>query len=140
HGLVEQVGERRWGGIKERMLAASAAAYVVSPSALGPVAADPGRSNDRLSASYLIAVAARIVREVGDLWRRARKEDKRLATLSIATVRPVRSPVERATISQELAGAAATLAAKYHDETSAASRAHRLVIASYPAPPETNAH
>src|SRR5918911_4448011 len=43
HGLVRAAGERRWGGLTERLLEATAAAYVVSPGALGPVAADPGR-------------------------------------------------------------------------------------------------
>ena len=53
--------------------------------ALGPVALDPDRDADRLSASYLIALAARIVDEVGDLLRRSRAADKHLATLSLDT-------------------------------------------------------
>src|SRR5690606_40804552 len=56
HHLVEPVEERRWGGLKERRVVATAASYVVSPAALGPIAADPARTSDRLSASYLIAV------------------------------------------------------------------------------------
>ena len=92
HGLVEQVEARRWGGLTERRFVATAAAYVVSPAALGPLAADPARSRDRLSASYLVALAARTVREVGDLWRRARAGDRRLATLSLDTVVRFRSP------------------------------------------------
>src|SRR5216684_31960 len=66
HGLVRLAQERKWGGLTERLLVATAASYVVSPSALGPVAVDPNREVDRLSASYLIALGARIVREVGD--------------------------------------------------------------------------
>ena len=53
HGLVRLAEERKWGGLTERLLVATAASYVVSPSALGPVAADPNREIDRLSASYL---------------------------------------------------------------------------------------
>src|SRR4026207_695807 len=67
HGLAQLAEERRWGGLTERLLVATAATYMVSPSALGPVATDPGRSADRLSAGYLIALAARIVCEVGAL-------------------------------------------------------------------------
>src|SRR6059036_117107 len=70
HGLVRLAQERKWGGLTERLLVATAASYVVSPSALGPVAMDPHREVDRLSASYLIALGARVVREVGDLVRR----------------------------------------------------------------------
>src|SRR5438045_6342862 len=71
HGLVRLAQERKWGGLTERLLVATAASYVVSPSALGPVAIDPDREVDRLSASYVIALGARIVREVGGHVRRA---------------------------------------------------------------------
>src|SRR5688572_30259849 len=81
HGLVHAVEERKWGGLTERLLVATAASYVVSPSALGKAASDPGRIADRLSARYLIAIAARVVREVGGLARRADEGRKRLATL-----------------------------------------------------------
>jgi DNA-binding transcriptional ArsR family regulator len=134
HQLVEPVEERVWGGIKERMMIASAASYVVSPAALGSLGADPARSNDRLSAGYLIALAARIVREVGALWRSARQADKRLATLSLDTVICFRSPAERAAFTSELTSAISVLAARYHDDGAVGARPHRLVVASYPAP------
>lgn len=136
HRLVEPVEERQWGGLTERMMIATAASYVVSPAALGPIGADPARSNDRLSASYLIALAARIVREVGDLWRRARENDKRLATLSLDTVISFKSPADRAAFTTELTHAVTSLTARYHDEGAPGARPHRLVIASYPAPNE----
>src|ERR1700761_6849244 len=47
HGLVQLAEERKWGGLTERLLVASAASYVVSPGALGAIAADPGREVDR---------------------------------------------------------------------------------------------
>src|SRR5256885_11786220 len=65
HGLVEMVEERRKGNVHERIMRATAAAYVISPAALASVAPDPGRSPDRLSASWLLAVASRLVRDVG---------------------------------------------------------------------------
>src|SRR6202050_1976019 len=60
HGLVRLAEERKWGGLTERLLVATAASYVVSPSALGLVAVDPSRQGARLSASYLIALGARV--------------------------------------------------------------------------------
>src|SRR5882672_7233580 len=51
HGLVQLAEKRKWGGLTERLLVASAASYVVSPSAMGLAAADPDREVDRLSAS-----------------------------------------------------------------------------------------
>src|SRR5438552_8830341 len=85
HWLVRLAQEPKWGGLTERLLVATAASYVVSPSALGPVAVEPSREADRLSASYLIALGARVVREVGDLVRRAREAGKRLGNLAVAT-------------------------------------------------------
>jgi DNA-binding transcriptional ArsR family regulator len=134
--LVEPAEERYWGGLTERLMVATAASYVVSPAALGPIGADPGRNSDRLSASYLIAVAARVVREVGTLWHRARAGDKRLATLSIDTVIRFKSPEERAAFTHDLAQAISRLAARYHDDQAPRGRPHRLVVASYPAPSE----
>src|SRR3954468_23244326 len=117
HGLVRLAQERIWGGLTERLLVATAASYVVSPGALGPVAADPNREIDRLSASYLIALGARLVREVGDLVRRANESRKRLATLAIDTEVRFRSPTDRAAFSHELTRSIAKLVSKYHDES-----------------------
>jgi len=138
HGLVQLAEKRKWGGLTERLLVATAAAYVVSPSALGPVAADPNREVDRLSASYLIALGARIVREVADLVRRAKKAGKRLATLAVDTEVRFRSAADRAAFTAELAGAITKLVAKYHDESAPGGRAHRLVVVAHPVPQKSN--
>jgi DNA-binding transcriptional ArsR family regulator len=137
HGLVRQAGTRRWGGLTERLLVASAASYLVSPGAMGPAAADPERRADRLSASYLIALAARIVREVASLVRRSEEADKRLATLSIDTVIRFASPADRAAFTRELTQAVAALAVRYHDESAPGGRPHRLVVVAHPLPTET---
>jgi DNA-binding transcriptional ArsR family regulator len=134
HGLVRLAQERKWGGLTERLLVATAASYVVSPRALGPAGIDPGREVDRLSASYLIALGARIVREVADLVRRATKAGKRLATLAVDTEVRFRSPAERAAFSKELTEAIATLVSKYHDASAPGGRAHRLVVVAHPLP------
>jgi DNA-binding transcriptional ArsR family regulator len=138
HGLVRVAEKRRWGGLTERLLVATAETYVVSPGALGPVAADPRRNADRLSAGYLIALAARIVREVSDLWRRARKLDKRLATLSLDAEIRFRCAAERAAFSGELTQAIAGLVARYHDAHAPGGRAHRLIVVAHPLPQETS--
>ncbi len=132
HGLVTQTHERKWGGLTERLLVATAASYVVSPSALGPVAADPSRRMDKLSASYLVALGARVVREVGELVRRADATGKRLATLAVDTDIRFRSATDRAAFSAELAASIASLAAKYHDTSAPGGRTHRLTVVAYP--------
>jgi hypothetical protein len=132
HGLVQLAGKRHWGGLTERLLVATAASYVVSPGALGPVAADPNRDIDRLSASYLIALGARVVREVGDLVRRANKAGKRLATLAVDTEVRFRSATDRAAFSHELTAAITKLVSKYHDASAPGGRAHSLVVVAHP--------
>jgi DNA-binding transcriptional ArsR family regulator len=134
HGLVREAATRRWGGLTERMLVASAGSYVVSPGALGPAAASPERSRDGLSAGYLIALAGRAIEEVGHLLRGAKAAGKPLATLSLEAEIRFRSAAERAAFSRELAQAVASLAARYHDEAAPGGRAHRLLVLAHPVP------
>lgn len=131
HGLVELVEERPRRGLTERVMIASARSYVVSPTALGDSAADPSRT-DRLSTRYLIAVAARMVREVADLARRADAAGQPLATLSIDTEIRFASAQDRAEFTAELADAVTRLAAKYHDEHAPRGRWHRLIVGAHP--------
>lgn len=134
HGLVQLAEERRWGGLRERLLVATAASYVISPGALGPVAAGARREIDRLSASYLIALGARVVREVGGLVRRAGDAGQRLATLAVDAEIRFRSAADRAAFSRELAETVARLVSRYHDESAPGGRAHRLVVVAHPMP------
>jgi DNA-binding transcriptional ArsR family regulator len=151
HGLAKVAEQRQWGGLTERLLVATATSYVVSPSALGPVAAESVRSavrsksrnavsksreTDRISASYLIALASRIVCEVGNLLRRSREANKHLATLSLDTEIRFRSAADRAAFSNDLTQAITKLVARYHDESAPKGRAHRLVVVAHPLPQE----
>jgi DNA-binding transcriptional ArsR family regulator len=131
HGLLELAEERMRGGITERVLQATAAAYVVSPAALGESAADPDEAPDRLSARYLIALAGRVVREVGGLAHRAAAAGKRLPTLAIETEIRFRSAEDRAAFADELTAAVIDLAARYHHDD---GRPHRLIVAAHPRP------
>lgn len=134
HGLVREAGTRQWGGLKERLLVASAGSYLVSPGALGPAAADPARTGDQLSAGYLIALAGRVVREVGTMLRLAKQAGRPLATLSIDTEIRFRSAAERAAFTRELTETVAGLAARYHDAAAPGGRPHRLLVMAHPLP------
>jgi DNA-binding transcriptional ArsR family regulator len=131
--LVELVGRRRRGNCTARLLRATARAYVISPAALGGVAADPEAVQDRFSAAYLLAVAARTLREVGELDARAQQAGKRLATLTLETEVRFASAEARARFAEELAGALARLARKHHDAQAPGGRPFRFVIAGHPA-------
>jgi DNA-binding transcriptional ArsR family regulator len=139
YGLVRISEKRLWGGLTERVMVASAASYVVSPAVFGAVAPNPNRGVDRLSATYLIALAARIVREVSGLMRRAREAGKQLATLSIDTEIRFKSAADRAAFTNELTEAVRTLVSRYHHATAPGARAHRLVIVAHPLPQPSQA-
>jgi DNA-binding transcriptional ArsR family regulator len=134
HGLLELAEERMRGGITERVLRATAAAYVVSPAALGKSAADPDDAPDRVSARYLIALAGRVIREVGGLAHRAAGAGKRLPTFAIDTEIRFRSAEDRAAFADELTASVIELAARYHHDD---GRPHRLIVAAHPKPKET---
>jgi DNA-binding transcriptional ArsR family regulator len=133
-GLVELAEERKRGGITERVLRATAATYVISPAALGETAVDPERAADRLSAGYLVALAGRVVAEVGGLARRAEAAGKRLPTLSMDTEVRFRSAEDRAAFAEELTAAVVDLVSRYHHDD---GRPHRLVVAAHPTPERT---
>ena len=132
HGLVELVEERRRGNCTERVLQATAASYVISPAALSAVAPDPSREPDGRSARWLLAVAGRLVGEVGELITAASAAGKPLATLGVASEVRFASAKERAAFAAELAQAVNGLVAKYHDEGAPGGRPHRFVVALHP--------
>jgi DNA-binding transcriptional ArsR family regulator len=132
HGLVELVEERRKGNMTERVLQATAASYLISPAALAAVAPDPDRSPDQLSARWLLALAGRLVQEVGELITRAKAARQPVATFAIDTEIRFASAADRAAFAAELSDAVEGLVGKYHDEAAARGRKHRLVVALHP--------
>src|ERR671918_235299 len=132
HGLIELVAERRKGNVTERLMRATAGSYVISPAALAAVAPDPSQAPDRLSARWLLAVAARLVRDVGMLITGATKAGKRVATFALDGEVRFASAKDRAAFAEELAEAVTRLVSKYHDETAERGRAHRVVVAVHP--------
>ena len=132
HGLVELVEERRRGNVTERVMRATAASYVISPLALAAVQPDPDRAPDRLSAHWLLALASRMVRDVGELLNGAAKARKRVATFALDGEIRFASAADRAAFAEELASTVTALVGKYHDETAAGGRRHRVIVAVHP--------
>ena len=93
------------------MCGATAASYVISPSALASVSPDPSRFPDQLSARWLLAVGARLVRELGELMAGALRAGKPLATFTIDSEITFASAADRAAFAEDLAGAVSSLAA-----------------------------
>ncbi|MBM7783480.1 ArsR/SmtB family transcription factor [Tenggerimyces flavus] len=132
HGLVELVEERRKGNVNERWLRAVASSYVISPSVLGAITPDPDKSLDKLSAKWLLALATRMVRELGDLVTGAAAARKQLPTFGMDGDIRFASAKDRAAFADELTDAVTKLVSKYHDEKAPGGRAHRIVIAIHP--------
>lgn len=132
HGLAELVEERKKGNVAERVLQATASSYVISPSALAAVAPDPNNSPDRLSARWLLALAAQLVRDVSTLIKGAVKSGKPLTTFAIEGNIRFASAADRAEFAETLTAAVTNLMNRYHDETAEGGRDHRVIIAIHP--------
>ncbi|MER7988848.1 helix-turn-helix domain-containing protein [Streptomyces noursei] len=134
HGLVELAEERRKGNVTERIYQATAASYVISPSALSAVSPDPSRAPDQLSARWLLALGARLVQEVGALLSGASRARKRVATFGIDTEVRFASAADRAAFADELTRTVAALVGRYHDESAPRGRSHRVVVGLHQIP------
>jgi DNA-binding transcriptional ArsR family regulator len=132
HGLVELAEERRKGNMTERIMRATAAAYVIAPSVLSAVAPDPDRSPNSLSSQWLIALCSRAVGEVGELLRRSQRAQQDLATFGLDVKIAFSSAVDRASFVAELSDAIEGVVARYHDASSPQSRTHRLIVGLHP--------
>jgi DNA-binding transcriptional ArsR family regulator len=131
-GLVELVEERRKGNCIERVVRATARAFVISPEALGALGLTAEAAQDRFSTAYLIAAAGRAIRDVASLEARARREGKRLATFTVDADVRFASAEARAAFAEELANALTRLATKYNDEHAHGGRRFRLFAAVHP--------
>jgi DNA-binding transcriptional ArsR family regulator len=137
-GLVSLVQERRRGNMTERLVQATAASYVISPSVLDPVAPDPGRFSDRFSAFWLLALASRMVGELGRLIAGSAKAGRPLAAFGIDGEITFRSAADRAAFVEELGTAVARLAETYNSPADTpGGRRHRLIVALHPTPKES---
>jgi DNA-binding transcriptional ArsR family regulator len=132
-GVVELEEERRRGNCIERVLRVVARRFVLDPGALGDLAADPDELADRFSASYLVALAARAIRELAGLIEKAGRERKRLATAAIQAEVQLARPADFEAFVGDLSEAVAEVVAKHHHER-AGGRPFRVVAGTYPAP------
>lgn len=135
--LVELHEERQRRGFVERVMRPTALHFLVDPGAADEGAtdrlADPAFEGDRFSATHLMALAARVVREVALLREKAQDEEKRLATAGLTAEVRLGSPAEFQEFVRELSRAVAGVVARF-DRTGPDVRPFRVVGGSYPAP------
>lgn len=137
--LLEEAGqvelaEERWKGSKpERVMRLVARHYVLDPAATESVGVDPEDVGDRFSATYLVALASRALRELAELLDRVKGKGARLATASVNTSVRVGSPAAFNRFQCDLARAVAQVVAKHHEERGE-GRWFRVVAGAYPGP------
>lgn len=135
-GLVELVEERRRGSRTERVMRLSAQRFVLDPAAAGGVAAgEPGELGDRFSATYLVALAARTVRELAALMDRAEQDRARLASAAVNASVRLATPERFDAFVGDLSRAVAEVIARHHENgDEGGGRWFRVVAGAYPGP------
>lgn len=132
-GFLEEVEQRRAGNCIERIVRAKATHYLINPEILGRLAADGASVEDRVSSSYLIALAAGTIRDVAALQQKAAATKKRVSTFALQTDVRFATVEERRRFTEELANSVARLVAKYHDDETPGGRTTRFIVGAYPA-------
>jgi len=139
-GFLVPAGRRKRRGLFEQRYTATARAYVVDPDVLGPVRARADLIGDRLSAEYLVALAAQVQGDLGQVMSEATRQGKRVATMSIATEIRFTSAQQRARFARALERAITRLVdrcaapAQAPDGRPLPGRLFRLVLGCYPPP------
>lgn len=131
-GLIALQEERRRGNCTERVMRRTADAYLIGPQTTGELSSDPARMADKLSASYLMAVAAQAIKDVSRLSRSADAAGKTLPSLTLEAEVRFKNPRDRASFTAELTQAIANLVTKYNDTKSPEGRSFRLIAGAYP--------
>lgn len=132
-GLLRLVEERKKGNCTERLVQATATHYLVNPAALGTLGPDPSNIRDRFSWAYLVALAARVIRELAVLRQRADAVNKPLATFSLSVDVKFADQRSLAGFTEELANQVAALVSKYHAEGADSGRVYRFILGAHPA-------
>jgi DNA-binding transcriptional ArsR family regulator len=132
HGYVRLVREEQRRGCTERFVERTAQYLVASNDLFGRSGLDARRLRDKFSSEYLMALASRMTKEVGEARAAAERAGKPLPTLSTDVEVRLRSPSDRQAFAEELVETVARLVSKYHDDKHPDGRSYRLVVGAYP--------
>jgi biotin operon repressor len=138
-GFLRRAGRRRKRGLVEQKYVVSARAFLLAPEILGPIGPDAAHETDRLTAAYLLTLAARMQQEAGRASRQARAQGKRLPVLTIDSEICFESVEQRARFASALADAIAKVIAHHTAPSDApdrnpSHRRYRLALGCYPIP------
>ncbi len=132
-GLLELVEERPRRGFVERILRASAHAYVVDPAVMASSDVDETFTtiHDQYAAEHLVGVAAGTVRDVARMQAAADRSGTRLLTFTLEAEVRFAEPADVHRFTDALAAAVARTAAAFDTPD---GRAYRVVVGGHPAP------
>lgn len=139
-GFLRPAGRLRKRNWIEQRYVATARSYVLSPDLLGPLSPDWRAIRDTASADYLLALAEQVRSDVSRVEEEARREGKRVSTLSVKSQFRFQSPAQRAEFADAIRRAIVEVIARHSSPDRSASgrpgrgRSYRLVLACYPAP------
>ncbi|WP_214107117.1 winged helix-turn-helix domain-containing protein [Acrocarpospora catenulata] len=129
-GLIELVEERPRRGCVERLMRATASAFLVDPGVLNETFTAIA---DRHAAEHLVEVAAGTVREVARMSANAERQGVRLLTFTLEAEVRFAEPGDVHEFTDQLAAAVAEVAARFDTP---GGRRYRLVAGGHPAPAE----
>jgi DNA-binding transcriptional ArsR family regulator len=132
-GLLTHVGERKKRNCVERLLQASARAYVLAPRLLGDLGLSADEARDRFSNTFLLAAASRVIEEVSALRPGAEAAGKKLPTLTLQTEVRFASARSQNEFLEELVASFSELVARHHRPDAPAGRTFRLSLLGHPA-------
>lgn len=132
-GLVEPVEERRKGNCVEKVMRPVAHRFVVSAEALGAIGLAAAETKERYSWATLVGVAARAIRDLGLLSRRAQATSKKLPTLCLEAEVRLAAPRDLERFTADLATAIGDVVARHHDAKAKGGRRFRLFAGAHPA-------
>jgi len=128
--LLELVEEKKKGNCIERIVRATAKAYLICMDTFPEASAD--QVKDQFSSTYLVAAAAQTIREVATLQEAAAKANKKLSTFSLQAELSFTDPAALNAFTEELSDTVARLLTKYHAGNDPNGRKYRFNLFAHP--------
>jgi len=133
-GFLRRAGRRQKRGLTEQKYVVTAQAFLLGGGVLGPMSADTAGSGDKMTAAYLMVLAAQMQREASGAWREAHAAGKRLPVLSLDAEVHFATSAARARFAQALTDSITKAVAEHATPGRGAARPYRLVLGCYPIP------
>lgn len=133
-GLVELVEQRQRRGCTERIMRATATAFIVDPAVVDTHAPTADVMQDRFAAEHLIGTAAGVVRNVARMQSNAQREGKRLLTFTIEADVRFADPGDIERFTDRIADMVERAVTEF--DTPSGGGRYRVVVGGHPKPQE----